>query len=212
MYGIAPNIRTAKADMPRIISKTKATSYYWLNATWLAYQTFHTCNYGHVLWDTFLPIHTIIEMFHLMGDIFVTRLPFEGDCPSVHGQLEVPFFGITLSKRPFENLNNFIPNANSRYVCAREGASGYGALNDHYMNQHGWKKEDLEFPHNIGRGPELRRLRARILRGLYLPGGRHFSQQPVLITFRFCHPETGTVASNFRKKAKGSKLNSPLPR
>ena len=123
MSGIAPNIRTAKADMPRIISKTKATSYYWLNATWLAYQTFHTCNYGHVLWDTFLPIHTIIEMFHLMGDIFVTRLPFEGDCPSVYSQLEVPFFGIALSKRPFENINYFIPDAKSRYLCAREGAT-----------------------------------------------------------------------------------------
>jgi hypothetical protein len=176
----------AKPDMPRVVRKTIAASYYYLDATWLSYQTFSTCNEGHIFWDNFLPIHAMMEIFtgSLAGDIFASRLPCRrGDCPDIYNQMEVPFFGLNHSVRPLESQNLSIREAKSRYICARQGASGYGALNDHFINQHGWKREDLEYPHNVGRGPLLRRLRARLLQGLNLPSNTHVSEIPIVVTF-----------------------------
>jgi hypothetical protein len=54
----------------------------------------------------------------------------------------------------------------SPILCADKSAGGFGWLSDHGLNSHGWVDKDMDFPINVGRGPELRRLRSFVLQNL----------------------------------------------
>ena len=119
------------------------------------------------MWDGWLPIYTLLEMFGLTdNELFVTRYASLSDSFLVNRGIE-SLFGF--ASRTTQNKLLNLPNAKSKYVCASHGASGYGWLTDHGSTTHGWDARDLEYPVNIGRGPELRRLRQFMLKHTNLP-------------------------------------------
>jgi hypothetical protein len=100
------------------------------------------------------------------NELFVTRYSSPSDSFIVNRGIE-SLFGFTSRTTQNELLN--LANAESNYVCASHGASGYGWLTDHGSSTHGWDARDLEYPINLGRGPELRRLRHFMLKHANVP-------------------------------------------
>jgi hypothetical protein len=133
-----------------------------------------------MLWDVWLPIYTMLEMFGLTKEqLLVTRYPSASDAPQTNQALEM-LFGFPHRTTPNELLS--IPDSQSNYVCASHGASGFGWLTDHGVGSHGWDARDLEYPVNLRRGPELRRLRNYMLSNVGLPTETKL-QAPFQITF-----------------------------
>ena len=133
-----------------------------------------------MLWDVWLPIYTLLEMFGLTNEtLVITRYRSKSDCPLTNTDLEAMF---RFPNRTTPNDELFIPKAESNYVCASHGASGFGWLTDHGVGDHGWDPRDLEYPINLGRGPELTRLRHLMLTHAHLPTNVKL-QAPFRITF-----------------------------
>jgi hypothetical protein len=62
------------------------------------------------------------------------------------------------------------PRLKSRYVCAKQGLAGLGALTDHgTLKLHGWTPEDYGITHNHGRGGNFWSFRNFMMRNLGLP-------------------------------------------
>jgi hypothetical protein len=162
MHGI-PN------GFPRSASRVNVSSYYQLDGMWLAMQTLNTCNPAHVLWDSWLPLYSLLDVFGLQEEsLLISRYNSKSDCPSLNEALEADF-GFPNRTASHDAMPISIPGAqSSKYVCGRHSAMGIGWLNDHGVSQHGWDASDLTFPVNVGRGPELQRFRARILRQMGL--------------------------------------------
>ena len=119
-------------------------------------------------------------MFGLTNEsLLISRYRSKSDCPRTTVELEA-MFGFLNRTPPNDEI--FIPNAQSKYVCASHGASGFGWLTDHGVGDHGWDSRDLEYPINLGRGPELQRLRQVMLNHTHLPSDIKL-QAPFRITF-----------------------------
>ena len=119
-------------------------------------------------------------MFGLTNEsLLITRYRSKSDCPRTTGELEALF---RFPNRTTLNDDLSILDAESNYVCASHGASGFGWLTDHGVGDHGWDPRDLEYPINLGRGPELRRWRHLMLKHLHLPSEVKL-QAPFLVTF-----------------------------
>jgi hypothetical protein len=165
----------------RVESPPNITSYYKLDGVWLAYETFRGCNDGHVFWDLFLPLQTMLDMFGLNSEpLLLTRYPARFDCARMTAAVEAAL-GYHGRTPRHEQLR--IRNAQSRYVCASHSAWGFSWMNDHGVNHHGWKPGDLEWPFNLRRGGEMRHLRSRVLNSLGIPANVHASELPVSILF-----------------------------
>jgi hypothetical protein len=133
-----------------------------------------------MLWDVWLPIYTLLEIFGLTEErLLVTRFPSKTDAARTNKGLE-RLFGF--STRIAKNELLALSDAKSNYVCASHGASGFGWLTDHGASNHGWDPRDLEYPVNLGRGPELRRLRHFMLKNVHLVADTKL-QAPYRVTF-----------------------------
>jgi hypothetical protein len=155
MHGI-PN------GFPPAASRVNVSSYYQMDGTWLAMQTLNTCNPAHVLWDSWLPLYSLLNVFGLEEEaLMISRYRSKSDCPSLNEPLEANF---GFPNRTVRHDSMSISGAQSKYVCGRHSLMGIGWLVDHGVSQHGWDASDLTYPVNIGRGPELQRFRARLLR------------------------------------------------
>jgi hypothetical protein len=125
-------------------------------------------------------MYTLLEMFGLENEaLLVTRYPSRNDAPPTNVEVE-KLMGYP--NRTSQNALLTIPHAKSNYVCASHGASGFGWLTDHGITAHGWKPQDLEFPINLRRGPELKRWRDFILKKVGLPVDNKL-QAPFMVTF-----------------------------
>ncbi|CAJ1937936.1 unnamed protein product [Cylindrotheca closterium] len=169
-------------------------------------------NPGHLVWDDFLPIYTLMHIFgmekhHLLAMRYI--LPGDGlwascdwredrkeDCAFMlkkFGNLMVsnpkdvlPF---STSKEPRFQL---LPAAaaagdnppQSNLVCARQGLAGMGSLTDHGTKKgHGWEPTDYEIVHNHGRGGQLWRFRNFMLGNLGIPVSDAPPPTPLKIIF-----------------------------
>jgi hypothetical protein len=183
------------ADLPEVYDLSNVSSYYRYNGTWLSTKIYNSDNSGtlgkllqmrlssfshislffitnylkkgHVLWDIWLPIFSLLELFALnKHELIVTLFPSINIVRPVYSFL-AQSFGLVTPLNPNESLN--VSDSRSRYICALNGGSGYGWLMDHGFGDHGWKPDDLMYPVNLRRGPELWRLRNFILRNLDIP-------------------------------------------
>jgi len=70
----------------------------------------------------------------------------------------------------------------SRYICARHGLAGTGALTDHGTTKlHGWELKDYKSVYNVGRGGQLWRFRNFMLSNLgFLPKSYHHHHDPAM--------------------------------
>ena len=149
-----------------------------------------------MLWDVWLPIYTMLEMFELTKKkLFVTRYPSRSDAPRTNKEIE-KLFEFPSRTTPNELLT--IPDSQSNYMCVSHGASGFKWLTDHGVGgTHGWDARDLEYPANLRRGPELRRLRNYMLSNVGLPTETKL-QAPYRITFSINSSDSQKRRIDFR--------------
>jgi hypothetical protein len=164
-------------------------------------------NPGHLVWDDFLPLFTLLKLFSLGGDddnkeILALRhvLPGEGMWASCDAPAKKELC-VMMQRKFWPLLNNHsLPTTQlnaqleimettgqarkSPLVCAKDGLAGIGALTDHGTHKlHGWHKEDYETSHNHGRGGMLWKFRTFCLNNLGIQDSPSTRQAPFQIIF-----------------------------
>ena len=182
---------------PRINTNTSPNdtiSYYELppQVVMVPFHSMNGANPGHLVWDDFLPIYTLMTMFQLEDkELLMMRYVLKGeerglwascdwkqekreDCD----KMQQKFLPLMLGVDPIHNLTstetfNFKPkdgHSKSYLVCARHGLGGIGALTDHGTNKlHGWEDADYRTTHNHGRGGLLYEFRNYMMSNLGFP-------------------------------------------
>lgn len=161
---------------PRVVYEETPPSYYEMNVTWIPFHSMAGFNPGHLVWDDWLPIYTLMTLFQL--DPTTTNkllmryvLPGKGmwatcdfnvlnkeRCRKMFDKF-LPLMGMDSNFTKFTTNQNFeldekVPNR-TRYVCARDGLAGIGILSDHGTKTHGWEQADYMYTHNHARGQQL---------------------------------------------------------
>lgn len=173
-----PRIRYKKKHIP--------TSYYYMNATFLPFYR-HPASYrnpGHLLWDDFLPLYTLLDMFdrtdeehlalaHMLRPTtkeFEEPIPpfdiFSKFLPLMIGSDNAEKQEVELSKIGSQKLKLKNPSSehSTNIVCAKAGLTGGGLFSDHGEHRwHGQWPSDRKLPHNLGRGGLLRRYRSFLM-------------------------------------------------
>jgi hypothetical protein len=180
---------------PRILPRPPK-EYYMLPSSVLLipFHSFAAHNVGHLLWDDFLPIYTLLQMFGLTG---MSKLMLRALLPPrefLYGTCEMrrnkankcaanfekflPLLGIdphTFSTTRDVSFATTTVSKHSvpQYVCAKQGVAGLGMLTDHGTKDHGWDPErdqGLATPvHNVAKGPLLYNFRNYMVHNLGLP-------------------------------------------
>jgi hypothetical protein len=178
---------------PRILPQPPK-EYYMLPSSVLLipFHSFAAHNVGHLLWDDFLPIYTLLQMFGLTG---MTKLMLRAVLPPrqlLYGTCEMrrnkakkcasnflkflPLLGIDPNTFSTTRDVSFVLKQGSvapvapQYVCAKQGVAGLGMLTDHGNKDHGWNPErdqGLATPvHNVAKGPLLYNFRNYLVHNL----------------------------------------------
>lgn len=154
------------------------------------FHSFAGQNVGHLLWDDWLPLYTILETFDYLDrePLFVRYMKEEGDVMwascDYHKNIEncakmmskfLPLLGVgdaNSKNKLFSNRDFGLTighpeasgmHAKSRYVCGKNGLAGLGMSTDHGLNMHGWRPKDYVSSHNMNRGASLYRFRNYML-------------------------------------------------
>jgi hypothetical protein len=197
-------------------------SGYYIFSNDAALVPFHSMagfNPGHLVWDDFLPIYTLMRMFQLIEkDLVLMRYKptfwqwascdrrwNSGRKPYCRDMLKkfLPLMGQQLETMTTqENVNmtwlTHSPNINkSKYVCAKNGAAGLGMLTDHGTKLHGWMKVDYLFSHNVGRGGTLFEFRDWMMKNINVNPDKSISKAPFRIVFSINSSSTYTRNINF---------------
>ncbi len=169
-------------------------------------------NPGHLVWDDFLPLFTLLSSFDLVQKELVLirydlTLAMWASCQRQWKKCQpilkkfLPLLGTELDRTSTQNDTVFevIENEKkSKYVCAPNGAAGLGMLTDHGTKLHGWMKTDYQYAKNVGRGGEMYQFRNwminRLLGDSYKP--KHVSK-----------PKHRIVISNASSKTPGRIIN-----
>lgn len=211
---------------PRVLEEP-LEGYYALpeDYVWVPYHSMAGFNAGHLVWDDFLPIYTLLTMFGLLdgGDFhlqpLLTRVvlktsplwatcDFNDDmkqrCTKIMPKF-LPLMGVNTST--FSTTVDFIfttttsSKPKSKYVCARHGAAGIGTLTDHARKAHGWEPRDYQTTHNIGRGASLYKFRNFMLRNLGIDTSPLSSKaRPFHIVFSVSSSESGARNLSFQRQ------------
>jgi hypothetical protein len=179
---------------PRILPQPPK-EYYLLPSSVLLipFHSFAAHNVGHLLWDDFLPIYTLLQMFGLTGmsklmlrAVLPPRQLLYGTCEMRRNKVQkcaanferfLPLLGIdpnTFSTtRDVSFAATFLKRSPPQYVCAKQGVAGLGMLTDHGHKDHGWdpeRNQGLSTPvHNVAKGPLLYNFRNYMVHNLGLP-------------------------------------------
>jgi hypothetical protein len=167
------------------LDPSETTAYYELppNVTMVPFHSMNGANPGHLVWDDFLPIYTLLTMFQLesTSDLMMMRYVLKGeadkdnrglwascdwkeekrqDCERMHKK----FLPLMMGQPPIHDSLittesfSFLPKlpGKTNLVCARNGLAGIGSLTDHGTSKlHGWEELDYKSTHNHGRGGML---------------------------------------------------------
>lgn len=157
-------------------------------------------NPGHLVWDDFLPIYTLLSAFDLVEkDLVLMRIDVSiamwASCQRKWDLCEpmlkkfLPLLGTELSKTSTQNDVSFElvkkGARNSKYICAPHAAAGMGYLTDHGKKHHGWFKKDYNDAYNSGRGGQIYQFRNWMIDHLFdgnLPNEK-ISKEPYRIVF-----------------------------
>eukprot|EP00934_Nitzschia_sp_Nitz4_P005358 Nitzschia sp. Nitz4//scaffold109_size72162//9557//11089//NITZ4_005834-RA/size72162-processed-gene-0.3-mRNA-1//1//CDS//3329532727//5348//frame0 len=178
---------------PRVEYNTRPTSFYALpsNVTLIPFHSMAAFNPGHLVWDDFLPMYTLAQIFEKQDqELLMLRHTLDGDalwatCDWSKRAEDCAFmlrkFGPLMNRNPDFNpsltqrtvkltLSSVVDKPKSNLVCARHGLAGLGALTDHGTEKgHGWDPKDYEFVYNSGRGGQLWRFRNFMMTNLGIP-------------------------------------------
>eukprot|EP00934_Nitzschia_sp_Nitz4_P000489 Nitzschia sp. Nitz4//scaffold131_size63436//59797//60909//NITZ4_006286-RA/size63436-processed-gene-0.109-mRNA-1//1//CDS//3329535301//489//frame0 len=171
---------------PKIVSSDDYTAdspltFYELPSS-VVLAPFHSmngANPGHLVWDDFLPIYTLLTMFQLdeQSDLLFMRYILKDGrglwascdwndektdtCAKMHKKFlplmlgpDAPAGMATTNDYSFKTKDG--QEAKSSLVCAKNGVAGIGSLTDHGTRKlHGWEEKDYRTTHNHGRGGML---------------------------------------------------------
>jgi len=151
---------------PNIVTSPPPTDFYILptQVVMVPYHSLGGWNPGHAVWDDFLPIWSLLDLFQLPNqDILPLRFILDDGEPPLWASCDSPTKkdGCQILQRKFlpllhnqtmtttttqqdiqieMNIKDSIPK--SDLICSKHGAAGIGDLTDHGLNKlHGWHEE-----------------------------------------------------------------------
>ena len=179
---------------PRVRLEQAPSQFYALpsNVALIPFHSLAAFNPGHLVWDDFLPLYTLLQIFQLddhdVEPMYIRyQLPGEGvwaGCDWKKDRAEecqamLDKFGPLMVRNPagipIRTQNNPLltlheQTRRSNLVCAKHGLAGLGSLSDHGVRKgHGWEQRDYGETHNHGRGGQLWRFRNYMIENLGLP-------------------------------------------
>jgi len=148
----------------------------------IPYHSMAGFNPGHLVWDDFLPLHTLLTAFGLIQkEIVLIRYDLTlamwascqrqwRKCMPIINKF-YPLIGTELSRTTTQNDTSLdiASIQKSKYVCSQNGAAGLGMLSDHGTKLHGWHPSDYEYSVNIGRGGSLYQFRNWMMDNIGVP-------------------------------------------
>lgn len=207
----------------RTLDEIENTGYYEFldDAVLLPFHSMAGFNPGHLMWDDFLPIFTILTMFNLVEKDLVLmrfkpvfwqwascdrrwnsgmRKPY---CKTMMTKF-LPLLGLTLDTMTTqENANITWTSADAetdktKFVCAPNGAAGLGMLTDHGSKLHGWVATDYFYSHNFGRGGLLYDFRNWMMNNVNIDPYAPIQKDPYRIVFSVHSSSTHTRNVHFK--------------
>jgi hypothetical protein len=159
------------------------------------FHSMNAANPGHLVWDDFLPIYTLLTMFQLEKgtDLLMMRYILKDGAPGLWAscdytdekkeeckKMQRKFLPLMMGTDPvYEDMPTTEEFAfkvkgggepKSALVCAQHGLAGIGALTDHGTTKlHGWEDADYETTQNHGRGGMLYEFRNHMLKNIGIP-------------------------------------------
>jgi Glycosyltransferase 61 len=179
-----PEVRTAHP--------AESVSFYELppSVVMIPFHSMNGANPGHLVWDDFLPIFTLLTMFQLeeSADLLMMRYilkdkvrglwascDWNDDKREACHKMQNKFLPLMMGKDPIHELTTTesfdfdtkAGEAKSSLVCAHHGLAGIGALTDHGTSKlHGWGDADYKTTHNHGRGGMIYEFRNFMLQNI----------------------------------------------
>lgn len=207
----------SKTDTSRLkwfpqIATDYPTSFYTLppDVVLIPFHSLAGGNPGHLVWDDFLSMFTLLSMFQLED---FKALPLRYVLPGPRGLWASCDWTSEKKNDCRKMINKFWPlmtqndksvlttqdapqlsvdNQKSNLVCAKNGLAGIGALTDHGTNKyHGWIEDDYKTTQNHGRGGLLFKFRTFAMSNMGL-ADLHRSTSPYHIVFS----ESSTQSTN----------------
>jgi hypothetical protein len=164
------------------IKTPAAGGYYELpsDIVWVPIRTqnVHIFNPGHLIWDYYLPIFTLLSMFGLEDSKTPLVVDINPFCTELKDKRNGCFKRMTkflalvgtapgtIASRLQHNTSFSFNASHSETICVRHAVAGTGMLNDHGRNKHGSLAADYAAMRNVGRGPEFYRFRNFMLRNM----------------------------------------------
>jgi hypothetical protein len=208
---------------PKVIPGKLTEGYYELpqHITWVPFHSFAGFNAGHLLWDDFLPLYTLLSMFGMldsgMQPLFTRYVlndePMWASCDlrdDTKKKCESMFTkflsAMGVDPNTFSSTEDFRLETKrarkSKYVCARQGAAGIAMLTDHGVKTHGWDPKDYVTTHNHGRGPLLYAFRNFMLQNLNISTKLLSSEAPFNVTFSQFSSKSYRRSTDFQQQLK----------
>ena len=175
------------------INATTELTYYMLpdDVVLIPFHSLNGANPGHLIWDDFLPIYTLLTMFQLSDrSLLLMRYVLTNgprglwaSCDLRETKTEAcnhmmnKFLPLMVGNDHQYNLSttqdfDFSPHTagKSNLVCAKTSVAGIGSLTDHGVTKsHGWQESDYAITHNHGRGGMLYDFRNFMMQNLDIP-------------------------------------------
>ena len=209
---------------PEVREGDLTEGYYVLDddVVWTPFHSLAGFNPGHLVWDDFLPVYTLLRIFRLLEGhrvLMMQQLLEKGsnqqeglwatcqyteelatNCKQMMTKF-LPLMGFVMDKN-FTTNRNVLLNLTSaapqsKLVCARHGAAGIGMLTDHGLKQHGWAPSDYVTMHNHGRGSMLLDFRDHMLSNIGIPTKSVVTKPPYLVIFSVGSSETWERSATF---------------
>lgn len=185
---------------PTLLKKPPA-SYYQLddNVVLVPFHSFAAHNVGHMLWDDFLPIFTLLNIFGWIEPAGKAPSTFQhvllrvDTLPLLYATCEMqkrkgkklrqcaanfekflPLLGVDPATFSTLTKIQFHPNSGTppptTIVCAKHAVAGLGMLTDHGLKDHGWlMPKETHSVQNTAKGALLYQFRNHMLKNLNLP-------------------------------------------
>jgi hypothetical protein len=200
-YGATANEGMARLRwFPEIRDISQLAQYYELppQTVMIPFHSMNAANPGHLVWDDWLPIYTLLTMFQVLpGDpqLLLMRYILPGekglwascdvneertqDCHNLQRKFLPLMVGTDAAyQEEMPTNHNFDfhvihpqqqQSSSSTLVCAKRGLAGIGGLTDHGTEKlHGWEDKDYEVTQNHGRGGMLYEFRNFMVQNLGL--------------------------------------------
>jgi hypothetical protein len=214
---------------PQIRTVQDYTAYWELpdNVVMIPFHSLNGANPGHLVWDDFLPIWTLLTIFQLdqsnMELLMMRYILQDGirglwascdykdenneQCTKMQRKFLPLMVGLGSKYTDMPTNEDFafrVPQdpklTSTRLVCAKHGLAGIGSLTDHGVEKlHGWEARDYETTQNHGRGGMLYEFRNFMMENLHIPT-RYTHEPPFRIVFSESSSSIGHRNFDFSKQ------------